>query len=66
MENESFLASECEIGTHKMVEELEKAFLESCVHNKTTPEDMKYFRRYSWNLISILVLRIEELEDKKK
>lgn len=51
---EPILVNEHEVGTCKMVDSLEQSYLLSCKHNKTTPEDLEYFRQYVWNLLSIL------------
>lgn len=45
------------------VQELEDSYLESCRHNNTTPEDMKYFRLYVWNLFVIFAEGLENRGD---
>lgn len=46
--------NEHKLGTCKMVDELEDAFLKSCKHNKVKPSDLKYFRQYVWNLFAMM------------
>lgn len=52
------IVNEHDLGTCKMTDSLEESFLKSCQHNNTTPEDMEYFRRYVWNLIAMITLRM--------
>jgi len=42
--NDNILVDEHEIGTCQMTKELEEAFILSCKHNKTTPNDIVYIR----------------------
>lgn len=49
------LVNEHKIGTCKMVADFEEAFLKSCEHNNTTPDDLKYFRSYVWNLLAMII-----------
>lgn len=53
-DNKPVLINEHEYGICKMVDELEEAFQMSCKHNNTTPSDLKYFRRYVFNLIVLV------------
>ena len=54
--------SEHDMQTCKYVQDCEESYEASCKHNNTTPDDFTYFRRYTWNLFALLMLRIEELE----
>lgn len=59
MSKKHILITEEDIGTSDMTDDLEDAFLESCKHNETTPEDLEYFRSYVWNLFAIMSLSID-------
>jgi hypothetical protein len=56
------IVNEHEIGTCGMVEELEAAFQQSCEGHGVVPEDPTYFRRYVFNLVAMLVQRVQDLE----
>lgn len=57
------LVNEHEMGTCKMVDELEDAFLKSCKHNKTKPSDLKYFRQYVWNLFAMMSQALDTVKE---
>ena len=55
VDEDSVLINEHDIGTCNMVDDFEASYLKSCEHNKTTPDDLEYFRRYVWNLLAMIV-----------
>ena len=59
-EDKMVIVKEDELGTAEMTADLESSYLESCKRNNTTPDDMKYFRAYIWNIIAMLVLKVED------
>lgn len=60
------LINEMELGIDKMVDETEKAFLQSCEYHKTNKYDLDYFRTYIFNLICMLNKRLDLLENERK
>lgn len=58
--SDNVLINEHQIGTCKMTSDLEEAYLLSCNHNNTTPEDLSYFRSYIWNLFSMVMQHIDK------
>jgi hypothetical protein len=55
------LMHEITAGTADMVDQCEEAYLASCEHNGTGPDDQVYFRRYVWNMIALITLRLRAL-----
>lgn len=66
MKKNQRLLNEHKFGICKKIEELEEAFLDSCKYNETVPEDLEYFRRYLWNLITILHKQLEKLTNERR
>ncbi|MES0340744.1 MAG: hypothetical protein ABUK08_00355 [Candidatus Humimicrobiaceae bacterium] len=56
------LIHEEDIGIDKMVDDLEEAYKRSCKHNDTDENDLSYLRRYMFSIISLQLLKIQEIE----
>jgi hypothetical protein len=60
------VVNEYDYGLSKIINDLEESYVASCEHNRTTTEDIHYFRRYVFTNIALIIKELRFLNGTKK